>query len=253
MAGTTDAVYKLLNEIWTPALERAKGELAEMEELFQKDYPDGEFASWDWWYYAEKVRKQKYQLEEELLRPYFSLENAVGDFLPGEPPLRHHVPSHRRAAVPSRCDRLRGVDADESHLGVLYFDYFPRDGKSQGAWCGNYVEQTYEDGKRWRPWCRSSATSPARRATPRAADPRRNRNAVPRIPGMRPFPLPRREVPRLTEVEGDFVELPSQLMENWAFDPEVLKQYAVHYRSNEVIPGIWRRSCAAASCSTRAS
>lgn len=76
MAGTTGAVYNLLEEIWTPALESAKKELAEMEVLFRKDYPDGEFASWDWWYYAEKLRKQQYALDEEMLRPYFSLQNV---------------------------------------------------------------------------------------------------------------------------------------------------------------------------------
>ena len=127
MAGTTDAVYGLLEEIWTPALESAKGELAEMEELFRKDFPEGEFASWDWWYYAEKVRKQKYALDET--------ETLFHEF------------GHA--------------------LHFLFHDV-----KYRG----------------------------------------------------------------LAEVEGDFVELPSQLMENWAFDPEVLKQYAVHYRSNEVIP-----------------
>ena len=76
MARTTGAVYELLDGIWTPALERAKGELAEMEELFRKDCPDGEFAASDWWYYAEKLRRQKYALDESMLRPYFSLENV---------------------------------------------------------------------------------------------------------------------------------------------------------------------------------
>ncbi|MDE5621944.1 MAG: peptidase M3, partial [Alistipes sp.] len=76
MARTPEAVYALLEEIWTPALERAKGELAEMKPLFEKDNPGQEFASWDWWYYAEKVRKQNYSLDEEMLRPYFSLSNV---------------------------------------------------------------------------------------------------------------------------------------------------------------------------------
>ena len=78
MAGTTDAVYGLLDQIWTPALERAKGELAEMDTLLQKDIPGATFESWDWWYYAEKLRKQNYALDEEMLRPYFSLENVQG-------------------------------------------------------------------------------------------------------------------------------------------------------------------------------
>lgn len=142
----------LLEEIWTPALESAKGELAEMEELFRKDFPEGEFASWDWWYYAEKVRKQKYALDEEMLRPYFSLENVQGGifFLAN----RLYGITFRPIVVPlyhPEAVAYEVLDVDQSHLGVLYFDYFPRDGKSQGAWCGNYVEQTYEDGKRVAP------------------------------------------------------------------------------------------------------
>ena len=238
MAGTTDAVYKLLNEIWTPALERAKGELAEMEELFRKDHPDGEFASWDWWYYAEKVRKQKYQLEEELLRPYFSLENVQsGIFFLAN---RLYGITFRPIVVPlyhPDAIAYEVLDADESHLGVLYFDYFPRDGKSQGAWCGNYVEQTYEDGKRVAPvvsivcnFTRPTSNAPALLTLDETE------TLFHEFGHALHFLFHDVEYRGLTEVEGDFVELPSQLMENWAFDPEVLKQYAVHYRSNEVIP-----------------
>lgn len=238
MAGTTDAVYKLLNEIWTPALEHAKGELAEMEELFRKDHPDGEFASWDWWYYAEKVRKQKYQLEEELLRPYFSLENVQsGIFFLAN---RLYGITFRPIVVPlyhPDAIAYEVLDADESHLGVLYFDYFPRDGKSQGAWCGNYVEQTYEDGKRVAPvvsivcnFTRPTSNAPALLTLDETE------TLFHEFGHALHFLFHDVKYRGLTEVEGDFVELPSQLMENWAFDPEVLKQYAVHYRSNEVIP-----------------
>ena len=238
MAGTTDAVYKLLNEIWTPALERAKGELAEMEELFRKDHPDGEFASWDWWYYAEKVRKQKYQLEEELLRPYFSLENVQsGIFFLAN---RLYGITFRPIVVPlyhPDAIAYEVLDADESHLGVLYFDYFPRDGKSQGAWCGNYVEQTYEDGKRVAPvvsivcnFTRPTSNAPALLTLDETE------TLFHEFGHALHFLFHDVKYRGLTEVEGDFVELPSQLMENWAFDPEVLKQYAVHYRANEVIP-----------------
>ena len=238
MAGTTDAVYKLLNEIWTPALERAKGELAEMEELFKKDHPDGEFASWDWLYYAEKVRKQKYQLEEELLRPYFSLENVQsGIFFLAN---RLYGITFRPIVVPlyhPDAIAYEVLDADESHLGVLYFDYFPRDGKSQGAWCGNYVEQTYEDGKRVAPvvsivcnFTRPTSNAPALLTLDETE------TLFHEFGHALHFLFHDVKYRGLTEVEGDFVELPSQLMENWAFDPEVLKQYAVHYRSNEVIP-----------------
>lgn len=239
MAGTTDAVYKLLNEIWTPALESAKGELAEMEELFKKDHPDGEFASWDWWYYAEKVRKQKYQLEEEQLRPYFSLENVQsGIFFLAN---RLYGITFRPIIVPlyhPDAIAYEVLDADESHLGVLYFDYFPRDGKSQGAWCGNYVEQTYKDGKRVAPvvsivcnFTRPTSSAPALLTLDETE------TLFHEFGHALHFLFHDVKYRGLTEVEGDFVELPSQLMENWAFEPELLKQYAVNYRSkDEVIP-----------------
>ena len=239
MARTTDAVYGLLDEIWTPALERAKGELSEMEELFRKDVPDGEFASWDWWYYAEKLRKQKYALDEEMLRPYFSLENVqTGIFFLAN---RLYGITFRPVVVPlyhPEAVAYEVLDADESHLGILYFDFFPRDGKSQGAWCGNYVEQTYdEEGNRVAPvvsivcnFTRPTANTPALLTLDEAE------TLFHEFGHALHFLFHDVRYRGLTEVEGDFVELPSQLMENWAFDPEVLKQYAVHYRSNEVIP-----------------
>lgn len=238
MAGTTDAVYGLLEEIWTPALESAKGELAEMETLFKKDHPNEEFASWDWWYYAEKVRKQKYALDEEMLRPYFSLENVQGGifFLAN----RLYGITFRPVVVPvyhPDASAYEVLDADESHLGVLYFDYFPRDGKGQGAWCGNYVEQTYRDGKRVAPVVSivCNFTRPVG-STPALLTLDETETLFHEFGHALHFLFHDVKYRGLTEVEGDFVELPSQVMENWAFDPEVLKQYAVHYRSNEVIP-----------------
>ncbi len=239
MARTTDAVYGLLDEIWTPALDRARGELAEMEALFRKDVPDGEFASWDWWYYAEKLRKQKYALDEEMLRPYFSLENVqTGIFFLAN---RLYGITFRPVVVPlyhSEAVAYEVLDADESHLGILYFDFFPRDGKSQGAWCGNYVEQTYDgEGNRVAPvvsivcnFTRPTANTPALLTLDEAE------TLFHEFGHALHFLFHDVKYRGLTEVEGDFVELPSQLMENWAFDPEMLKQYAVHYRTNEVIP-----------------
>lgn len=239
MARTTDAVYKLLDEIWTPALERAKGELAEMEPLFRKDVPEGEFASWDWWYYAEKLRKQKYALDEEMLRPYFSLENVqTGIFFLAN---RLYGITFRPVAVPlyhPEAVAYEVLDADESHLGILYFDFFPRDGKSQGAWCGNYVEQTYDaEGKRVAPVVSivCNFTRPTS-STPALLTLDETETLFHEFGHALHFLFHDVKYRGLTEVEGDFVEMPSQLMENWAFEPEVLRQYAVNYRTNEVIP-----------------
>ncbi|MCM1301724.1 MAG: M3 family metallopeptidase [Alistipes senegalensis] len=238
MAGTPKAVYALLDEIWTPALERAESELAEMTELFRKDYPDGTFEAWDWWYYAEKLRKQNYDLNEEMLRPYFSLENVQsGIFFLAN---RLYGITFRPVAVPlyhPEAVAYEVLDADESHLGVLYFDFFPRDGKSQGAWCGNYVEQIYENGERVAPVVSIVAnfTRPTA-GTPALLTLDETETLFHEFGHALHFLFHDVKYRGLTEVEGDFVELPSQVMENWAFEPDVLKHYAVHYRTGEVIP-----------------
>ncbi len=238
MASTPEAVYSLLEEIWTPALESAKGELEEMMPLFRKDNPSGEFASWDWWYYAEKVRKQKYALDEEMLRPYFSLDNVQnGIFFVAN---RLYGITFRPVVVPlyhPEATAYEVIDTDDTHLGVLYFDYFPRESKGQGAWCGNYVDQTYKDGKRVAPtlsivcnFTRPTGNDPALLTLDETE------TLFHEFGHALHFLLHDVKYRGLTNVEGDFVELPSQIMENWAFEPEVLKQYAVHYRTGEVIP-----------------
>ena len=238
MAGTTKAVYDLLNEIWTPALESATKELEKMRELFAQDHPEENFASWDWWYYAEKVRTRDYAIDEEMLRPYFSLENVrSGIFFLAN---RLYGITFRPISVPvyhPEVSAYEVLDTDNSHLGVLYFDFHPRAGKGQGAWCGNYVEQRYRDGERIAPvvaivcnFTRPTATSPALLTLDETE------TLFHEFGHALHFLFHDVKYRGLSEVEGDFVELPSQVMENWAFQPELLKHYAVHYRSGEVIP-----------------
>lgn len=209
-----------------------------MDKLLQKDVPGATFESWDWWYYAEKLRKQNYALDEEMLRPYFSLENVQGGifylanrlygitFQPIVAPLYH-----------PEAIAYEVLDADQSHLGVLYFDFFPRDGKSRRAWCGNYVEQTYRDGERVAPVVSivCNFTRPVRN-TPALLTLDETETLFHEFGHALHFLFHDVKYRGLTEVEGDFVELPSQIMENWAFEPEMLKQYAVHHRTGEVIP-----------------
>ncbi|MBO5686463.1 MAG: M3 family metallopeptidase [Alistipes sp.] len=238
MAGTTKAVYRLLDEIWTPAVQRATKELEAMKTLFDADHPNEQFASWDWWYYAEKVRRRDYAVDEEMLRPYFALENVRGGifflanrlygitFRPISAPLYHEEVSAYEV-----------LDSNDEHLGVLCFDFHPREGKGQGAWCGNYVEQSYLDGKRVAPvvaivcnFTRPTASTPALLTLDETE------TLFHEFGHALHFLFHDVKYRGLSEVEGDFVELPSQIMENWAFEPEVLKHYAVHYRSGEVIP-----------------
>lgn len=238
MARTPEAVYALLDEVWEPALERARGELAEMEELFRKDFPDGRFESWDWWYYAERLRKRKYALDEEALRPYFSVENVQsGIFFLAN---RLYGITFRPISVPVYHPEVTAyevLDADDSHIGVLYFDFFPRAGKSQGAWCGNYVEQSYRDGERVAPVVSivCNFTRPTG-GTPALLTLDETETLFHEFGHALHFLFHDVKYRGLAEVEGDFVELPSQVMENWAFDPDMLRQYAVHYRSGEPIP-----------------
>ena len=238
MAGTPEAVYGLLDEVWEPALDRAKEELRQMNELLQKDEPGATFASWDWWYYAEKLRKQNYALDEEMLRPYFSLENVrSGIFFLAN---RLYGITFRPIVVPlynPECEAFEVLDADESHLGVLYFDFFPREGKSGGAWCGYFREQRYLDGVREAPvvgivanFTRPTATAPALLSLDETE------TLFHEFGHALHFLFHDVKYRGLSEVEGDFVELPSQIMENWATEPQVLAEYAVHYRTKEVIP-----------------
>ena len=238
MAGSTKAVYGLLEEIFTPAVGRARAELGAMQTLFAADVPDGQFESWDWWYYAEKVRKRDYAIDEAMLRPYFALDNVRGGifFLAN----RLYGITFRPVVVPVYNEEVSAyevLDSDNSHLGLLYFDFHPRAGKSQGAWCGNYVEQSYLNGERVAPvvsivcnFTRPTASTPALLTLDEAE------TLFHEFGHALHFLFHDVKYRGLSEVEGDFVELPSQVMENWAFHPEVLKHYAVHYRSGEVIP-----------------
>ncbi len=238
MSGSPEAVYKQLNEIWDFALVAAQKELDEMNKLFVKDYPNEEFASWDWWYYAEKVRKEQYNLDEQMLQPYFSLANVqAGAFLLAN---RLFGVTFRPVNVPiyhKDVTAYEVIDIDGSHVGILYFDYFPRKGKSQGAWCGNYTEQIYKDGERRAPIISIVCNfTPPTSGTPALLTLDETETLFHEFGHALHFLFHDVKYRSLTDVEGDFVELPSQIMENWAFEPELLKQYATHHRTNEVIP-----------------
>ena len=239
MAGSAKAVYELLEGVWNPALEKAKQELARMEAIFAREEgKDAKFEAWDWWYYAEKLRKSEYNLEEETVRQYLSLDNVKsGIFFLAN---RLYNITFRPLKAPSyhqECEAYEVLDNDDKVLGVLYFDFHPRAGKSGGAWCGTYVDQTYKDGKRVCPvvsivcnFTRPTGGVPALLSIDETktlfhefGHALHNLFADVKYRG-------------LANVEGDFVELPSQIMENWAFAPELLRQYAVHYRTSEVIP-----------------
>ncbi len=238
MASTPEAVYGLLEQIWGYALAQAKTELNRMDTLFRRENSDAKFESWDWWYYAEKVRQSDYSVEEDMVRQYLSIDNVKGGifFLAN----RLYGITFRPIQVPvyhSECEAYEVIDSDDTALGVLYFDLYPRASKGGGAWCGTYVDQSYKDGMRVAP-----VVSIVCNFTP----PADNQPALLSIDETETLfhefghalhsLFAEVKYRGLANVEGDFVELPSQIMENWALSTPMLKQYAVHYRTGEVMP-----------------
>ncbi len=244
MAATTSAAYKLLREVWTPALDKAQEEYDELNTLFKKDFPDSEMQSWDWWYYANKVRKNKFALDEDALRPYLSLDNVKsGIFFLAN---RLYGITFRPVNLPAYHKDVSAyevLDVDQHHLGILYFDFFTREGKSQGAWCGNYVEQGFNEGEITPPVVAvvTNFNRPAY-ANPAFLSIDDTQTLFHEFGHALHFLFQKVKYRGLSEVEGDFVELPSQVMENWAFEPEMLRQYAFHYSSHAPMPDYLIRS-----------
>ena len=239
MAKTSDKVYALLGEIWKPALGKAKEELADINAEIKKEGGNFEAEGWDWRYYFEKAKKAKFDLDENQVRPYLKLENVRdGAFLLANKlygitftPIKE-IPLPHPDAQAFECK-----DKDGTHLGVLYMDFFPRASKRGGAWCGTYRSQTYKDGKRQGPVvtivCNFSQPAPGQPALLSADEAETLFHEFGH--GLHNL-FKDVHYYGVSGVPRDFVELPSQVMEHWVFEPELLKEYAKHYETNEVIP-----------------
>ena len=237
MAKNSTTVMNFLNNLWSYSLPKAKAEAADLQKIMDKEGKGEKLEAWDWWYYTEKLRKEKYNLEEDEIKPYFKLENvregafAVANKLYG-------ITLTKLEGIPvyhPDVEVFEVKDADGSHMGIFYVDYFPRPGKSGGAWMSNHREQQGDIRPLVCNVC--SFTKPV---------------------GDTPSLLTIDEVETLfhefghalhglltkcnykgisgTNVVRDFVELPSQINEHWATEPEVLKMYAKHYQTGETIP-----------------
>jgi peptidyl-dipeptidase Dcp len=211
-----------------------------MQAMINKEGGKFKLESWDWWYYAEKVRKAKYDLDESQIKPYFKLENVLDGVFYVANKL-YGIKFIKRTDIPVYCDEATAYEvqeADGKHVGVLYFDFHPRSGKSAGAWCTTFRNQMYKDGKMITPvvsivcnFTRPTGDTPALlsfdEVTTLFHEFGHGLHALftdgpyNRIAGV---------------VPNDFVELPSQIMENWASEPEVLRYYAKNYKTGEVIP-----------------
>lgn len=252
MAKTPQAVYDFMETVWQPALKQAKVDLVELQKLMNADVKGQKLEPWDWWYYAEKLRKAKYDLDEEAIRAYFKMENVrqgAFDLATKLFGLNFTKVSNVQLYHPE-VETFEVADADGTVLGLLYTDYYPRGGKRAGAWMSSFTKQYKKGDKNYRPTIINVGNF-----TKPTAD--------------KPSLLTMDEVETLfhefghalhgllsqctylslsgTSVPRDFVELPSQIMENWCFEPEMLKLYARHYETNEVIPDEYIKKINAAS------
>ncbi len=241
MAKNPENVYKLLRPIWDAALPLAKSEVEEMQEIIDREGGDFKLENWDWWYYAEKVRKAKYDLDDEEIRPYFQLENVRDAFFQ----VANNLWGLTFTPIPDipkpypEAEAYEVKEADGSHVGVLYMDFFPRASKRGGAWMSSYRKQYRENGEKVYPVITTvfNFTKPA---------------------GDKPSLISFDEATTIfhecghalhgllsdcdyhtlsgTAVARDFVELPSSIMENWCAEPEVMRMYGKHYETGETIP-----------------
>ncbi len=238
MAKTPHNVYDLLNKLWTPALKNAKKEVAEMQKIVKKEGGTFTIQPWDWWYYAEKVRKQKYDLDENELRPYFLMENVRKGVFDLATKL-YGIRFVERKDITTYSDEVtvfEVLEKDGSHIGLLYTDYFPRPGKQAGAWCGGFRSQEIRDGKMIAPL----VTNVGNFSRPTADQPSLlSMDEVETLFhefGHALNALFSNVTYKGLSTPGDIIELPSQIMENWAFHPEVMKTYASHYKTGKVMP-----------------
>jgi peptidyl-dipeptidase Dcp len=244
-AKTTEAVNKILADLTPAAVANARAEAVELERALRQDLGDdtAKLEPWDWQYYAEKVRLEKYSLDDSLLRPYLELERVVSQGVFAAANKLYGISFVERPELKGYHDDVRVFEVfneDGSGLGLFLADFFTRESKRGGAWMNNLVDQSGLTGYR--------------------AVVVNNLN-IPKAPEGQPTLLTWDEVITLfhefghalhglfsdvhypshsgTEVARDFVEFPSQVNEMWAWEPQILAQYAVHFQTGEPMPAQW--------------
>lgn len=240
MAKAPENVYALLDQLWQPALAQAKTEVAAMQALVEKEGAGFTIEPWDWWYYTEKLRKARFDLDESELRNYFKLENVIDGVVTVANRL-FGITLEERFDIPTYHEEVKVFEvkqADGSHIGLLYTDYFPRASKRGGAWMNSYRKQRIQHGENVTPiivnvgnFSKPTPGSPSLISLEEALTLFHEFGHA--LHGL----LSNCTYERLsgTAVPRDFVELPSQVMENWAMEPEVLKLYARHYKTGEAM------------------
>lgn len=238
MAKNLQGAMGLLDQIWPPALNLAKREAVELQKLMDRENGGFKLEAADWWYYAEKLRKEKYDLDDSVLRPYFKLENVIGGAFRVAGNL-YGLKFDPLTSLPRPHDEALAYEvkeADGGQLGILYLDCHPRKGKQVGAWCGEYRSARYQEGTRVNPvvtmvcnLTRSSGDAPSLLSLEEVATLFHEfGHALDALLAQNRYAV--------TYVATDFVELPSQIMEHFATEADVLRDYAHHYQTGEVIP-----------------
>ena len=239
MAKTPEAVYELLDQVWKPALAKAKEELADIQEEMKKDGRDFTAEGWDWRYYADRAKRAKYAFDENELRPYLKLENVRdGLFYCANKLYGITLTPIKNVPLPHpEAQAFEVKDAKGKHIAILFMDFFPRASKRGGAWCGTYRDQTYEKGKKITPvvtivcnFTKPAAGEPALLTADEASTMFHEFGHA-----LHQF-FQDVHYQGISNVPRDFVELPSQINEHWCFAPEVLKVYAKHYKTGEIMP-----------------
>ena len=240
MAKKTSRVDDLLQQIWKPGIARAKSEADEMQSLIKQEGGNFELAAWDWWHYAEKIRQTKYNFSEEEVKPYFSEDRVLKGAFDVASKL-FDITFVERNDLPKYRDNIRSFEVlnekDET-IGIFYTDFTLRPNKGGGAWMNTFRSQSKFDGKQI-PIVVNVCNFPPE-----------NEDGVSLLSfeqvetlfhefghGLHGL-LSDANYPSLsgTRVTRDYVEFPSQMMENWAREPEVIKTFALHYQTDEPIP-----------------
>jgi peptidyl-dipeptidase Dcp len=238
MAKTPKKVFEFLGQVWAAALPVAKAEAAAQQELINQEGGKFKLEPWDWWYYSEKIKKAKYDLDDEITRPYFKIDNVMeGMFYVAN--RLYGLSFTKRNDIPKYHPDVNTFEVTRAgkHVGILMIDNYPRPSKRGGAWCGTFRSQRRDiKGKMIYPIVTMVTNS-----TLPSADKPSLLTALEAETLFHEFghalnsllsniTYPGSSVPR------DFVELPSQIMEHWVLEPEVLKVYAKHYQTKEIIP-----------------
>lgn len=241
MAKTPEAALDLLNKIWEPAVKRAAEEKAELQKIADREGAGIKIEGWDWFYYTEKLRKEKYALNDEAITPYFKLENVLQGAFDCATKL-YGVKFVKRTDIPvyhPEVSTYEVLDCEGNHLSIFYTDFFPRDTKRQGAWMTNFVNQRNICGENIRPMVVNvcNFTTP-QGDVPALLNIDETRTLFHEFGHALHGMLTQTHYPSVsgTNVKHDFVELFSQVNEKWSVHPEVLPTYAKHYKTGEAIP-----------------